>query len=112
MEELENAEIKRKMINEQKKLRERAEKQKKKSGLDKKEKVTKPEETKDERLARMAKEKAANPKPKMQRGANNFGGEGVVDTAHVQRLVDERKQCLPNLLLNVDLEVILKHDLD
>jgi len=50
--------------------------------------------------------------PKKTRGAANFGGEGVVDTNHVIRLTDEKKQNLPNLLLNVDVEIILKHDVD
>lgn len=69
-------------------------------------------ESKDDRLARLAKEKAANPQVKRARGTNNFGGEGVVDTNHVVRLIDEKKQNLPNLLLNVDLEIILKHDVE
>ena len=34
----------------------------------------------------------------------------MVDTNHVVRLIEEKKNLLPNLLLNIDLEVILKHD--
>ena len=58
-EELENNEIKRKLLLEQKKLKERRERQKAKNPSSSTEKQ--PEETKDERLARLAKEKAANP---------------------------------------------------
>ena len=110
-EQLENEEIRRKMILEQKKLKERKERQKSKTQPVARAKQP-AEESKDDRLARLAKEKAANPQPKKARGPNNFGGEGVVDVGHVQRLIDERKVCLPNLLLNVDLEIILKHDLE
>ena len=42
-------------------------------------------------MARLAKEKAATPQVKKARGTNNFGGEGVVDTAHVVRLIEEKK---------------------
>lgn len=109
-EELENAEIKRKLILEQKRLKEKKDKQTKKGAPEPKAKP--PAESKDDRLARLAKEKSSGPQVKKPRGTNNFGGEGVVDTNHVVRLIDEKKQNLPNLLLNVDLEVVLKHDVD
>lgn len=70
-----------------------------------------PDESKDDRLARLAKEKATNPTVKKTRGATGFGGEGIIDTNHVMRLIEEKKLNLPNLLLNIDIEVILKHDI-
>ena len=35
-----------------------------------------------------------------------------MDTNHVVKLIEDKKINLPNLLLNVDLEVILKHDIE
>ena len=109
IEEIENQEIKRKMLQEQKRLREKLDKKKSK---DQPEKSKSKHETQEERLARVAKEKTSVPQVKKPRNPQNFGGEGVIDVDHVVGLIEEKKLCLPNLLLNVDLEVILKHDAD
>lgn len=59
-EEHENAEIKRKLILEQKRLKEKKDKQKKPQGAETKAKQP-AAETKDDKLARLAKEKSSGP---------------------------------------------------
>ena len=69
--EAENDEIRRKMAIEQKKLKERSDKRNQSLGKTqkKKEKPPQPEESKDERLARMAKEKTTTSAPKKRTNA-------------------------------------------
>ena len=46
---------------------------------------------------------------KGSKGSVGFGGEGGgLDTQHVIKLIEEKKQGLPNMLLPVDITLVLK----
>lgn len=48
---------------------------------------------------------------KHTKGSAGFGGaDGGVDTNHVIKLIEEKKNNLPNLLLPVDIEIVITHD--
>ena len=106
MEELENMEIKRKLIAEQKKLKERKDKQKRFVNNEMKRKYA---ETQDEKSARLAKERAELGKKMGSKNSAGFAGEGGgLDTNHVIKLIEEKKQGLPNILLSVDITIVIK----
>ena len=46
---------------------------------------------------------------KQSKNSAGFGGEGGgLDTNHVIKLIEEKKQGLPNILLSVDITIVLK----
>ena len=107
MEELENLDIKRKIINEQKKMKERKDKQKRVVNNEFRRKYAETGEERNERLAKEREEKGI-PK-KGSKGSAGFAGEGGgLDTNHVIKLIEEKKQGLPNILLPVDITLVLK----
>ena len=89
MEELENMEIKRRLVAEQKKLKERKDKQKRYVNNEMKRKYA---ETQEEKIARLAKERMELGKKQPSKGSAGFGGEGGgLDTSHVIKLIEEKK---------------------
>eukprot|EP00347_Sterkiella_histriomuscorum_P003806 403362870 len=113
-EELENAEIRRKIILEQKQLKEKKEKQKRVFTNEMRRKGPESMEEKKERLNKERIEQGLPPpKPKKPQGSAGFGGaEGGVDTNHVIRMIEQKKQNLKDILKPVDIEIVLTHEIE
>ena len=91
MDELDNIEIKRRMISDQKKLKEKKDKQKRIVNNEFKRKYAETGEERNKRLAEEREEKAIVKKG--SKGSAGFAGEGGgLDTSHVIKLIEEKKQ--------------------
>lgn len=111
-EELENLEIRRKIICEQKKLKEKKDKQKRIVNNEMKRKYA---ESRDERDARLKQERALGIKRGGRWGNGGGGGapsENAADSHMVQKMLEEKLQMLkqPNYIPSMDIEIVLKHD--
>ena len=66
-------------------------------------------ETQEEKQERLAKERENRGKGGGSKNSAAFGGEGAgLDTSHVIKLIEEKKQGLPNMLLPVDITLVIK----
>lgn len=67
-------------------------------------------ESNEERTARMAREKAMGITPRKRLGGGAGTGEAAVDYNVVMKLLEEKRQSLPLIKKEVDLEIVIKHD--
>ena len=103
-EELENIQIKQRIIAEQKKLKEQKDKQKRVVNNEFRRKYA---ETQEEKSERVAKERAEKPKAPPRSGGG-FNPEGALDTGHVVKLLEEKRQGMSNMMLPADIMVVVK----
>lgn len=108
-EELENLEIKRKIIQEQKSLKVKKDNQKRVVYNEMKRKYS---ETAEERYARLAKDRANGVRSGRRYGGGYAGNEASCDPSTVLRMLEDRLQRLDLMLKPPTIEVVIKHDME